>query len=467
MISDLQIINHKSEMRLSQALRIHPEEVVAFVGGGGKTTAMFRLADELVTQGKRVITTTTTHLSIAQLPSSATKIGCGRARTLAPLARGGVNADSLEARHILIVGDEVEAGKVVGVPPALIGELIALDVVDAVIYEADGARMLPFKAPAAHEPVLSDATTLLVPVIGAGVFGAPLDDAHVHRAEIVARLAGARLGDTVTPIIAARVMAHAGGGLKGKPRTAHAIALVNQVENDAQLDAARTLARLLLGYAEIDAVVIGAVQNAPNPIRETHRRVAAIVLAAGASTRMGGRVKQLLPWRGTTLVENAIAIAAQSSASETVIVLGAHAEEIRATIRSGAGRVIVNREWETGHASSIRAGLRVLSPQIDAAIFVNADQPLLTSDVLDALAQRYRETDAPIVVPLYAGKRGSPVLFQRAHFEELANLRDEQGGRELLGKYRTKIEFVEFAEERLGFDVDTAEDYESVRNQVF
>jgi molybdenum cofactor cytidylyltransferase len=109
----------------------------------------------------------------------------------------------------------------------------------------------------------------------------------------------------------------------------------------------------------------------------------------------------------------------------------------------------------------------VLSPQIDAAIFVNADQPLLTSDVLDALAQRYRETDAPIVVPLYAGKRGSPVLFQRAHFEELANLRDEQGGRELLGKYRTKIEFVEFAEERLGFDVDTAEDYESVRNQVF
>lgn len=425
-------------MQLSQAFRLRAKEVVAFVGGGGKTTAMFRLADELVAQGKRVITTTTTHL-------------------LTPLPQKGGRG---EAPHILIVGEEVEGGRVAGIPPTLVDELSTRKDVDAVIVEADGARRLPFKAPAAHEPVIPDSTTLLVPVVGITALGAPLDDAHVHRAEIIARLAGARLGEPITPTLMARVLAHAEGGLKNKPRAARAIALVNQVESDAPLDSARTLARLLLGYAEIDAVAIGAVRLVENPIRETHRRIAAIVLAAGGATRMEGRVKQLLPWRGKTLIENAIEIATQSSVTETLVVLGAHAEAIRAVVREMPARIVLNREWEEGHASSIRAGLRALSPNVAAAIFVNADQPWLTASVLDAILQRYRETDAPIVVPFYAGKRGSPVLFDRAHFDKLLTLHGEQGGRELLGKYR--VASVEFADARAGLDVDTWEDYRAI-----
>jgi molybdenum cofactor cytidylyltransferase len=276
---------------------------------------------------------------------------------------------------------------------------------------------------------------------------------------MAAQLAGANPGDVITPLVIARVLAHREGGLKNKPSNARAIALINQVDDDLYLNDARTLARLLLDYDSIDAVAIGAAQN-ENPIRETHRRVAVIVLAAGAGTRMSGRIKQLLPWRGHTLVENAIQIAAQSNAHETLVVLGAHVDALRPIVEKMPARVVLNRAWEGGHSTSIRAGLNALAHNIDAAIFMNADQPLLTPAVIDALIQRYRETDASIIAAQYAGRRGSPVLFDRKHFGELLALQGEQGGRELLANY--PVVAVEFADARLGIDIDTLEEYEKL-----
>ncbi len=193
---------------------------------------------------------------------------------------------------------------------------------------------------------------------------------------------------------------------------------------------------------------------------ESSQKISAIVLAAGASTRMNGRVKQLLPWRGKTLIENAIHAGAQSQADETLVVLGAHADAIQPIVEKTGARVVVNSEWAEGHATSIRAGLNALAPEIAAAIFINADQPFLTPAVVDALIRRYRETDAPIIASVFAGRRGSPVLFDCAYFAELKELRGEQGGRELLAKY--PVARVEFDDARLAIDVDTWEDYERV-----
>jgi molybdenum cofactor cytidylyltransferase len=190
------------------------------------------------------------------------------------------------------------------------------------------------------------------------------------------------------------------------------------------------------------------------------KKIAAIILAAGASTRIGGRVKQLLPWRGKTLIENAIELAMQSHADETLVVLGAHADTIRPVVEKTGARIVVNSQWESGQAMSIRAGLRALAPEIAAAIFVNADQPFLTREVIDALIQRYRDTDASIIASVFAGKRGSPVLFERTHFAELEDLRGEQGGRELLAKY--PVVRVEFDDARFGIDVDTWDEYEKL-----
>jgi molybdenum cofactor cytidylyltransferase len=191
---------------------------------------------------------------------------------------------------------------------------------------------------------------------------------------------------------------------------------------------------------------------------QSAQKISVIILAAGGSARMNGRVKQLLPWRDKTLIENAIDLARHARADETRVVLGAHAETISPIVEKTGAHIVVNAEWQTGQASSIRAGLNALAPEIAAAIFVNADQPFLTRAVIDALVERYRATGASIIASVFAGRRGSPVLFARAHFAELKTLRGEQGGRELLERY--PVVYVEFDDARLGIDVDTWNEYQ-------
>lgn len=445
-------------MHLAESLRIQPNDVIAFVGGGGKTSALFRLADELAARGKRVVATTTTHLGIPQIRDRA-PLRFDPAPDFFARVRAALNTPA----PVLIVGADTADGKVTGVPPEFIDTLAAHHLADAIVYEADGARGLPFKTPAPHEPVIAAATTVLVPVIGITALGAPLDATHAHRAERIAALAGARLGEPITPAIAARVLTAPDGGLKHKPGSARAVVLINQVETEPQFTAARQLARSLLHRAEIQAVALAALRAAPNPVHETQRRVAAIILAAGAGTRMQGHIKQLLAWRGKTLIENALDLASRSQAHETLVVLGAHAEQILPVVAGCAARVVLNPGWARGHATSLRAGLDALAPEISAALFLNADQPLLTPAVLDAIQQRYFETDAAIIAAMFAGRRGNPVLFDRAHFAELARLTGEQGGRELLARH--PVTHVEFADARLGTDVDTLAEYAALREQ--
>ncbi len=442
-------------MLISEALRIRHGDVVAFVGGGGKTTAMFQLARELAAQGKRVLVTTTTRLG----PEQAEWPGIPHLQYEGAPDLVETVRTVLAAHPAVLLTGKLEAAKVSGLPPEVVDELAAVAVADHIVVEADGSRTLPFKAPAAHEPVVPSSTTCLVPVVGISVIGAPLDADHVHRPQLVAHLAGVQTGDRVTPRMIAQVLADPEGGLKSRPGRARTMMLVNQVESPEQLDAAREIAHLLLGRSrEIEGVAIGAVQDVTHPIRETRRRVAAIVLAAGTGTRMGARVKQLLPWRGKMLIENAIDLALSSQVDETIVVLGARAEIIQPVVAARPVRITLNPEWAQGHSTSIRTGLRAVTSETDAAIFVNADQPLLTHEIVDAVVQRYAETDAEIIAPRYAGRRGSPVLFRRSHFDELGNLHGEEGGREVLAKHT--VAFVDFAQADAALDVDTPEDYE-------
>jgi CTP:molybdopterin cytidylyltransferase MocA len=187
-------------------------------------------------------------------------------------------------------------------------------------------------------------------------------------------------------------------------------------------------------------------------------RIAVIVLAAGGSTRMRGHIKPLVAWRGKTLVEHAIAIAQHSRADQVLVVLGASADAVRPVVAPTGVRIVINAEWQTGQASSIRAGIGALEPDIAAAIFVNVDQPFVTSAMLDALIARYRDTGAPIVALQFAGRRGNPALFARSLFAELQALRGEQGGRALFDAH--PVHTVEFAEAWMGMDIDTWHDYE-------
>jgi molybdenum cofactor cytidylyltransferase len=446
-------------MELTRAFGIRQKEVVSFVGGGGKTTAMFRLAEELVERGKRVVTTTTTRIFAAQIKLAPFHI---RAESNEQWLRD-LRAALKEHSHVLVVGMTNEEGKAFGVGPTVVDRIAALDEVDVVINEGDGSRMRPFKAPGDHEPVIPVSTTLLVPVAGMDAIGAPLDNDHVHRAERVAELAGVKVGTIIEPELIAKVIANEQGGLKNRPPQARVIPLINKAQNVAQLLIGRAIARQLLRNDSMDAVAIGTVKNAVVPVAEVHRRVAAIVLAAGGSTRMQGPLKQLLPWGGSTLVCHTLDVVNHAQVAEIIVVVGKRGEEVRRALAAGPSfarcKIVHNPDWEEGRSTSVRAGLKATNSTSAAAVFVNADQPFLTANVIDTILHRYYQTLAPIVIPVYDGVTGSPVMFGRELFDELMRLTGEEGGKQILNERAGEAEKVNLVNVRAACDLDTMEQY--------
>ncbi len=246
-------------MLLHRALRLETGDVVAFVGSGGKTTAMFRLADEIVAAGGRVVTTTTTRIFVAQ-----TRLAPVHVQSLAD-----VRAALETSPHVLLTGEfDLAEDKALGVPPNAVCDLKS-EISDAtILVEADGSRQLPFKAPAEHEPAIPNCATLVVPVVGIDAIGKPLSPQFVHRPDMIARI---HAGETVTPEMVAVVLAHPEGGRKGVPNGARVIVLINKVETENHRAIARDIADRLLAKQGIDGVIVGAVMK-DAPVDEVFSR---------------------------------------------------------------------------------------------------------------------------------------------------------------------------------------------------
>jgi probable selenium-dependent hydroxylase accessory protein YqeC len=242
-------------VKLTDALGMTADEIVALVGGGGKTTAMFRLAREVVANGGSVITTTTTRIFGAQIALAPAHVPA------ADLTRERVAAALAVHRHVLVIGPtDAGSGKAEGVSLDLFRRLRAWFPGVCLLNEADGSRMRPFKAPADYEPVIPAETTLVVPVVGADVFGKSLDADHVHRPELVSALSGAPPGTPITPAIVARVLAHPQGGRKGVPAGARVVVLINKVESLPDRSPARETAERLLREPAIHSVVLASLR---------------------------------------------------------------------------------------------------------------------------------------------------------------------------------------------------------------
>jgi len=443
-------------MKLAHALRISPGEVIAFTGGGGKTTAMFQLAAELA-PGMRVLTTTTTRIFGTQAHLSPAHHIFTPDQRLADVLPALNRAIDQFGQVLLIGPTEAATGKAFGLPPEFIDQLAATGQFGAIIIEADGSRMLPFKAPAAYEPVIPDSTTLVTPVVGLDVLGCPLTAQFVHRPELVSQISGAAPGQPVSTEVLAAVLAHPAGGLKNIPPAARVIPLLNKIEQPTRLEAAQSLAAALLNTPQIEAVAIGATQSTENPVRQVASRVAVVVLAAGGATRFGSP-KQLARWQNGTLIEQAVDTALKSQAATVTVVLGNAADRCRAALGQRPVQIVENKAWSAGQSTSMRAGLAGLPPHAGAVIFLLVDQPGITATVIDALIERHRATLAPVIWPEFNGERGNPVLFDRALFGELAQVTGDTGGRPILQAYRHRAERVAVNTPGILLDIDRPED---------
>ncbi|MBN1995611.1 MAG: nucleotidyltransferase family protein [Anaerolineae bacterium] len=190
---------------------------------------------------------------------------------------------------------------------------------------------------------------------------------------------------------------------------------------------------------------------------ETFSRTAAIILAAGGSTRFGAP-KQLARWGRQTFIERVADVALASLAQPVVVVVGAEIDQCRAALANRPVQVVVNKNWAGGQSTSMQAGLAVLPPNVNGVIFLLVDQPGVTPDVLDALIERHRQTLAPVVWPEFAGQRGNPVLFDRSLFDQLRQINGDVGGRPLLRAYQAQAERVAVTNRAVLQDFDRPED---------
>ena len=195
--------------------------------------------------------------------------------------------------------------------------------------------------------------------------------------------------------------------------------------------------------------------------------VSLIILAAGASTRMG-MPKQLLMIEGKTLIRRVSEMAIDTSCHPIVVILGANKEPIRKEIEKIPLTIIENTKWEDGMSSSIKMGLvgaYLTHRDIDAVIFLTVDMPFVSVELINKMIKKATEDpDNQIVASFYENQVGIPVLFKRSVFNDLLELKGDEGAKKLVMENKDKTSLIDFPKGK--FDLDTIDEYWNFVGQI-
>ncbi|MEI6945616.1 nucleotidyltransferase family protein [Paraflavisolibacter sp. H34] len=190
-----------------------------------------------------------------------------------------------------------------------------------------------------------------------------------------------------------------------------------------------------------------------------------VLLAAGRSSRLG-RPKQLLPYKGKSLLRHSLQVACATSAQTVVVVVGAAAAAVQQEGEGSRAQVVVNEAWQEGMAASIRQGIRELlriQPGAEGVILMVCDQPFVTTALLHDILKTHQQTGQLMVASGYGNTAGPPVFFHQTLFSELLQLQGDTGARSLIRQHARDVEVVAFPEGHL--DIDTEEDYQKLKGR--
>ncbi len=188
--------------------------------------------------------------------------------------------------------------------------------------------------------------------------------------------------------------------------------------------------------------------------------IGAVILSAGESSRMG-RPKALLPIDGQTFIERIVAALQQAAIGKIIVILGHNAGELKTRIAHLPVEILINDDYKLGQLSSLQVAVRCLRADADCdGMLVHlVDHPYLSPSLVETMVRQFYESGKPIVVPSFRGKRGHPVIFARALFDELLSAPMDQGAKSVVNAHRADTLEIETEEEGITVDIDTPELY--------
>ncbi len=399
-------------------------DVVAITGGGGKTSLMFHLANELSELGRVLVTTTTK-----------------------------IYKPSKDEYEKLVVGDEVFLGRRKNITVAARGEMDGklhgfdceeleglLPEYDYILVEADGAKMKQMKGWREDEPLTPLYATKVIGVANIKSLGRIASKENVHRLDTFLQMVDIEEKRKIDLEVLGRYLQR-GEFFKGC--NGDKIFFLNGVEEDSEKIAALRLGKY------VKNLFFGSVRE--KRIAK-YKRVDAVIMASGYSTRFGEGDKLLKEVEGVPVVEYLLRTLKELPL-ESIVVAGKSLEIERLCSKYGY-TYIENTKAHLGQSESIKAGLKAASGE--GTIFLTGDQPLIKEESLLKLLQTFQDTDL-ITRTVSEGVPSSPVIFPGRYRKDLMNLTGDMGGREVMRK-AGRIAEVEFSDRDEFMDIDTVED---------
>jgi molybdenum cofactor cytidylyltransferase len=438
-------------IKLVDAIRLDRKTRLAIVGGGGKTTAMFRLARQFVSP---VIVTTTTHLGIEQGALADVHFALKDDAPFPELEKA-----IRENQVVLITGEPHDDERLGSIPDHILTQLKVF--VDEqglpLIIEADGSRKLPIKAPSEKEPVIPEWINAVLVVVGLSSVGTPSSEETIHRFVHFSKITGIKPGEAISFEHIEKMLVHQMGGLKRVPKGARRIALLNQADCVEITERAIVSANRLVGA--YDAALVASLKTTDSAgVKYCAEKVAGIILAAGGASRYG-QPKSLLDWQGETLIRRVAKTALAAGLDPVVVVLGATVQAIRDELSDLPIQFVENQDWSQGQSSSLRVAIREVGGfACGGVIMLQADQPRVPVTLLQREVEMHASDISAIVIPRIDGHPSSPVLFDRQYFGGLLAIKGDRGGRALFGKYPKQWLDWDTPEDLI--DIDTQEDYQ-------
>lgn len=441
-------------LKISTSLRLAHFPCTAFVGAGGKTTAMFKAARESVPS----IVTTSTHLGEWQ--SSLADF-----HLILPAEDSFPDNLIISEKSVTLVSGQLDPAsrRYKGLTASHLESLKTWTASHdlPLLIEADGARQKSIKAPADFEPVIPAFVDQVVVVAGLDALRKPLSAEIAHRVDLFTGLSGLKVGEIITAAALASMLTHPSGGLKNLPsRQVRRVALLTHADSPSLQSVANKLAEFLL--PTFNSVLSASLKQSNFEIKAAHESIAAVILAAGTSNRFG-TTKQLLEYHGKPFIRVIAETALSAGLAPVLVISGAEDLQLAHATQGLPVEIIQNSDWSSGQSTSLKLAVRNLPRSIGGAIFLLADQPQISVELLRSLVERHSWDLPPILAPLVLDRRANPVLFDQMTFNDLMKIEGDQGGRAIFPKFPLK--YLNWIDSHLLLDVDTPDDYQQLLNQ--